>query len=219
MRIVVIGDTHGKHLELPELHGDVLIHCGDFCDGFQINQEDVEKIDQWFGELDFPEIIVIGGNHDFVAQQKHRSNETVFRNATYLVDESYHYQGVNFFGTPWLPALNGWAYYLPDDKRKEKWELIPADTDILISHTPPFGILDKPKSGNSVGCKHLRKRTEAVSPDVHCFGHVHASYGVYHSEHTTYYNASVVNADLDVRNPPFEFDYEPSTFRRWSKSK
>lgn len=213
MRIVVISDTHGKHLDLPKLKGDVLIHCGDFCDGFQINQEDIAKVDQWFEQLAFQEIIVIGGNHDFVAQQKHRTNQTVFQNATYLVDEPYHYRGVNFYGSPWLPALNGWAYYLPDDKRKAKWELIPEDTEILITHTPPLGILDKSKKGESVGCSHLRTKLESLSPKIHCFGHIHASYGTHHTPQTTYYNASVVNSDFNVCNSPIEFDYEPATSR------
>ncbi len=211
MRIVVISDTHGKHLELPDLQGDVLIHCGDFCDGFKIDPTDLERVDQWFGQLPFQKIIVIGGNHDFVAQRKQRENKIVFENATYLVDDALRFQGVNFYGSPWLPALDGWAYYMSNDQRKEKWNLIPDDTDILITHTPPFGILDQTRSGQSVGCSHLRARIEELAPKLHCFGHIHASYGVHQTKLTTFYNASAVNSNFEIGNPPLVFEYGPAT--------
>ena len=214
MRIVVISDTHGRHRELPDLEGDVLIHCGDFCNGFKINEQDLADVDEWFAQLSFKKIIVIGGNHDFVAQRKHREKETVFQNAAYLVDEPYQYQGVNFYGSPWIPELDGWAYYLSHDDRKKKWELIPPNTDILITHTPPRGILDKPRSGQSVGCTHLREKTETLSPKIHCFGHIHASYGVHRTEQTTFYNASSVDSNFEVGNPPFKFDLESAIQKR-----
>lgn len=213
MRIVVISDTHGKHQQLPEIRGDVLIHCGDFCDGFRIDEADLSRVDDWFKNLAFKKIIVVGGNHDFVAQARHRENETVFENATYLVDEPLLFEGVNFYGSPWIPDLDGWAYYKSNDQRKEMWELIPEQTDVLITHTPPQGILDRPRSGQSVGCSYLRSKTEEIRPRLHCFGHIHASFGVHQSNQTTYYNASAVDSNFEVRNPPLIFDYELTTAR------
>ena len=84
MRIVLISDTHGKHEELGTLSGDLLIHCGDFCDGFHVDEEDIFNIDRWLGEQDFDQIICVGGNHDFVAQERVAVGQTVFENAVYL---------------------------------------------------------------------------------------------------------------------------------------
>jgi Icc-related predicted phosphoesterase len=209
MRIVIISDTHGKHLELPILAGDVLIHCGDFCDGFRVDIDDLRRIDEWFGTLDFEKIIAVGGNHDFAAQANHSRNQTVLENAEYFVDEAIRYQGVNFYGSPWIPDLSGWAYFMPDDQRRIAWEKIPDNTDVLITHTPPLGILDKPRSGKSVGCAHLRARLDDLNNlKAHCFGHIHASYGSTTQGDRTYFNASAVNSNFEIENPPFVFEIE-----------
>lgn len=204
MRIVIISDTHGMHEELgKDLCGDVLIHCGDFCDGFQIDEDDLGKIDHWFGDLAFNEILCIGGNHDFVAQDRMLQNREVFENATYLVDRSVEISGLHFYGSPWLPKLAGWAHFLPDDELSKKWNKIPTETDVLITHTPPFGILDQPRSGGSVGCSHLRAAVEKLHPKVHCFGHVHASRGEHDETHVQFYNSSIVDSDFQVTHAPF----------------
>ena len=204
MRIVIISDTHGNHEELGELSGDILIHCGDFCDGFHVDEDDLFRIDRWFGSLNFKQVICVGGNHDFVAQERRAQDDanTVFENAAYLQDESFEFNGLKFYGSPWLPDLEGWAYFMEDDQRETQWELIPDDTDILITHTPPLGILDKPRSGYSVGCSFLRQRLEDLSLRFHCFGHVHASYGQWDESLTTFYNASSVDSDYNIRNAP-----------------
>lgn len=67
MQIVIVSDTHKKHEQLGVLAGDVLIHCGDFCDGFNVNDSDVDDLDDWFGRQQFELILCIGGNHDFAA--------------------------------------------------------------------------------------------------------------------------------------------------------
>ena len=181
----------------------VLSHCGDFCDGFHVDEEDIFNIDRWLGEQDFDQIICVGGNHDFVAQERVAVGQTVFENAVYLEHESVTFNGLKIFGSPWVPDLDGWAYFLDDDERSEKWETIPTDTDILVTHTPPLGILDKPRSGYSVGCSYLRARIEELdSLRFHCFGHVHASYGQWDESQITFYNATSVNSDYCMVNRP-----------------
>jgi predicted phosphodiesterase len=85
LRIVIISDTHGKHAELGDLSGDVLIHCGDFCNGYMNDGHSLSEIDDWFGEQAFDLILCVGGNHDFAAELRHASGMSVFRNAIYLV--------------------------------------------------------------------------------------------------------------------------------------
>ena len=206
MRLVIISDTHALHEQLGPLSGDVLIHCGDFCDGFHIDDDDVSKIDQWFGGLNFDCILCVGGNHDFVAQERRSHGKPVFQNAIFLQDECYEFGGLKFYGSPWLPDLDGWAYFLSDDERRDKWNRIPVDTDVLITHTPPFGILDRPRSGHSVGCSYLRAALEDIDLRVHCFGHVHASYGQRDESKVKFYNASVVDSHYRVTNPAFIVD-------------
>lgn len=208
MRIVLISDTHGKHEELGTLSGDVLIHCGDFCDGFDNDGAHLAAIDHWFSKQKFERIFCVGGNHDFAAQDRHTNGIPVFRHAVYLQDQEYVLNGITFYGTPWLPDLSGWAFYLPDGERERKWELIPNYTDVLITHTPPFGILDLPRAGGNIGCPYLRSIVTEIGPRLHCFGHVHASAGRSVQENTTFVNASVIDSNYVVRHTPTVIELE-----------
>ena len=202
MRIVIVSDTHCLHEQLGVLSGDVLIHCGDFCDGFHPNDSDVDAMDEWFGRQEFELIVAIGGNHDIAAQDREEHGEDVFENVVYLTDDSIEVGGLNFYGAPWIPRLQGWGYYKSDPELREKWELIPDDTDVLITHTPPFGILDKPRTTDSQGCPHLRHRVDALAQlKLHCFGHIHASYGVQDvSPELTFCNAALQRGD-ELKQP------------------
>src|ERR1700730_9273105 len=64
----------------------------------------------------------------------------VFENAIYLQDQCFELSGLRFYGSPWLPDLYGWAFYLDEESRRKKWATIPDRTDVLITHTPPHGI-------------------------------------------------------------------------------
>ena len=109
---------------------------------------------------------------------------------------------MNFYGAPWLPDLEGWANFLPARDLKHKWDLIPESTDILITHTPPFGFLDKPRSGRNIGCSYLRAAVDRVCPRIHCYGHVHANPGAITDSGTEYINATMINSDIEVVYQP-----------------
>ncbi len=141
---VVVSDTHGKHRDVGIPEGDILIHCGDFCDGFRQEPQDIESVDTWFGEQCFERILCVGGNHDFVAEGRIKQGTPVFRNAVWLQDTTHIHRGVKFYGAPWIPQLDDWAFYLGPDDLRRSWSAIPDDTDVLITHTPPFGILRTP---------------------------------------------------------------------------
>jgi len=199
MRLVVVSDTHGQHEELGCLEGDVLIHCGDFCDGFRKDPRDVQAIDSWFAKQRFELILCVGGNHDFAVENRISNGKAVFQHALWLQDDSCVHQGVRFYGSPWLPHLQGWAFYLPPDRLREKWSMIPDDTTVLVTHTPPLGILDLPRSRQvHCGCPDLLERVEVVQPRFHLFGHNHASAGVQEREATTFVNASIVDSSFKV---------------------
>lgn len=111
------------------------------------------------------------------------------------------------FSTPWQPEFCNWAFNLPrGEKLLEKWRLVPSDTDVLITHTPPFGRGDKVGYLN-VGCEELtREVTERIQPQFHVFGHVHEGYGKSSDGTTVYMNASACTHDYEAINPAFVFD-------------
>jgi Icc-related predicted phosphoesterase len=114
--------------------------------------------------------------------------------------------GLTFYGTPWVPELEGWAFYLPPTNMRQKWDLIPESTDVLITHSPPYGVLDRNRRGKSCGCPDLLRRVLEVRPRIHCFGHIHASAGTLELNGTTFVNASVVNSQYEIARGPYVFD-------------
>jgi Icc-related predicted phosphoesterase len=96
---------------------------------------------------------------------------------------------------------------------KAKWDAIPDNTDILVTHGPPYGYLDIPGGQNAlrVGCEMLRYRVDEIKPKIHVFGHIHGSYGHYFNGHTHFFNASILNERYMYANLPFTFEWNPDT--------
>ncbi|MEM6604460.1 MAG: metallophosphoesterase [Pseudomonadota bacterium] len=205
MQLTIIADTHGDHEALGSMSGEVLIHCGDVLNLFNEPWNDLvlERIDAWFGRQEFDLILCIGGNHDVELQRLSASGHKPFENAHYLEGEEYTFEGVKFFGAPWVPHLQGHAFFVEDDSLAEKWEHIPGDVDVLITHTPPYGIMDTSSAGLVLGCPHLSRKLAQLNPGVHCFGHVHKGSGVEKRDNTTFINAALVNRDYKICRRPF----------------
>lgn len=209
MRLVVISDTHGEHASLGPLHGDVLIHCGDMAATVDPDERPLEALDAWFGAQDFQLVLAIGGNWDFALQQRLRRGRPAFRNAHCLLDDSVTFGGVRFYGSPWTPALSRWAFYLPDAEMARRWDAIPDDTDVLITHTPPRGVLDQNRRGDHLGCRALAARLPALRCALHVFGHTHASYGVREQGGRWLANASSMGSHDGPLRPPLVFEVTP----------
>ena len=204
MRLTIISDTHNEHHKLGKLQGDVLIHCGEMFTLANRANYVIEEMDEWFGEQKFELILCTGGNHDVALQDRLLKTSKPFKNAIYLQDESYEYRGTKFYGSPWVPDLYRHAFYQDEQQLAMKWAMIPSDTDVLITHTPPADILDRSSRGLDLGCGKLAGELERVCPKLHCFGHVHASSGQLMREGTHYVNASSVDSQFKLARPPYE---------------
>ena len=211
MKITFISDTHGKHAELTDKlpGGDVLIHSGDFMRG---GYEEGEAID-FFDWLEhdvtgYKYKIFIAGNHDRLfenePEQAIKLKDAYAPSAIYLQDSSFKIEGIKFYGSPWTPAFNNWAFNVERDSDaiEEKWNQIPDDTDVLITHGPPLGILDYTPYGGDVGCERMISKVLEVQPLIHVFGHVHSSYGHKYNETTDFINASNLNDNYKLVNEP-----------------
>jgi Icc-related predicted phosphoesterase len=188
MKLVLVSDTHEQHDRLGVLEGDVLIHCGDHQQRHDPDPAVVGSLDAWFARQRFRHILAIGGNHDFALFAG-----ATLEHATVLEDAAVTLDGLRFWGAPWTPDLPGWAFYQDDAGMQAKWDRIPPDTDVLITHTPPFRILDRPTRGGHLGCRHLRAAVERIQPRLHVFGHVHASGGTVEHGPTQFVNAACLH--------------------------
>lgn len=206
MKLVAISDTHNKHCELKVPSGDILIHAGDFSRKGSL--EDLADFNQWLGELPHKYKILIAGNHDFCFQNHAKEARSLLTNAIYLEDSCEIIEGIKIYGSPWQPWFFNWAFNLKRGQEiAAKWALIPEDTKVVITHGPPYGILDKTKTGVIVGCEELLKKIEFIQPKYHIFGHIHEGYGVQIQGKTTFINASSCDASYRLINPPIVVDF------------
>ena len=204
MRLVLISDTHGQHRKFDIPEGDVLIHAGDFMWSGR-NYEEIIDFDVWLGSLPHKHKIVIAGNHDILFEQQYSARNHL-TNATYLQDSGIEIDGLKFWGAPWQPEFNNWAFNVPRGAAiKKYWDLIPEGTDVLITHGPPWGKLDRvvPKHGvEHLGCGELLKAVDRVQPRLHVFGHIHGGYGTMWEENTHFVNAALLNEQYRPVNKP-----------------
>jgi Icc-related predicted phosphoesterase len=105
-----------------------------------------------------------------------------------------------------VPELRVWAHYQDDEALEQKRRGTPQDTDVLTTHAPPFGILDRNSASKRRGCRALRARVAGPSLRLNCFGHVHASGGIQVDGGMTYVNASMVDHAYRVVRRPWIFD-------------
>jgi len=205
LRVVAISDTHTQHRSIDVPNGDVLIHAGDITG--RGDPKVVRDFNAFLGELPHRHKIVIAGNHDFCFERDPEPTEKLLTSCTYLRDSAVTVEGLKVYGSPWQPWFFDWAFNLQrGEEIRAKWDLIPDDTDILVTHGPPHGILDRTMRGKDVGCRDLREAIERVRPRVHVFGHIHEGYGRYDDGQTLFMNASSCDFSYRPVNPAFIID-------------
>lgn len=169
MKVVVTSDFHGvlpKRGEIPPC--DLLIIAGDFA-GIETPG--------WLESLPAEKIVGVAGNHDFAA----RDDPGRFRRLpwVYLDDQGCEVGGFKVWGSPWSKQFGKWAFMAADDDLTPHWDLIPDDTDILITHGPAHLMLDRVTDGRHEGSVTLRERiTRLGQLKLFCHGHIHEAYGV-----------------------------------------
>lgn len=195
MRVVMISDTHSFHHRVgPVPDGDVLIHAGDFMNsGREIS--DVIRFNAWFGDQPHRHKILIAGNHDRMMESHRSWCEGLLTSAIYLEDSGCMLDGFRFWGSPFQPEFCNWAFNEPRGAAMRRhWELIPDDTDVLITHGPPFGIRDWVHLGaENLGCEDLLQAVQRIKPQIHVFGHIHGGRGIEQNEDTLFVNASFLD--------------------------
>lgn len=205
MRIVCLSDTHTHHRKLTVPDGDVLVHTGDFTR--KGSEADVADFNAWLGTLPHPHKLVVAGNHDFLFEQNNVLARSLLSNAIYLQDSGVVIDGVRFWGSPWQPWFYNWAFNLPRGAAlAERWALIPPDTDVLLTHGPPFGVRDLTDRGEPVGCEELRKAIMQLNLRLHVFGHIHEAYGEVTFGGTRCVNASTCTLQYRPANAPIVVD-------------
>jgi len=209
-KLIFISDTHGQHEHLKIAPCDILVHAGDFSN--DTGQKEMREFCNWLKNQPAKHKVLIAGNHDRQLEQWPGPAQLMIKelcpSCTYLQDSGATIMGIKFWGSPYTPEFFNWAFNCKrGGELKRHWDMIPDDTDVLVTHGPPQEILDKAPGNLAVGCEELRKALDRVKPKVHAFGHIHRSYGkasLWHNDHemTELLNCSFVNEDYKPRNLP-----------------
>lgn len=142
MKICGISDIHGNLIEnIPEC--DVLCICGDIIN--LNDQRDMSasakwwstKFIKWVDKLLCKKVLIVPGNHDFFLEKAGSIEfiEKLSDKIKVLIDDSYEYEGIMFYGTPWIKPIqfqeNRWAF-----SSQDHFENIPY-CDVLLTHDSP----------------------------------------------------------------------------------
>jgi Icc-related predicted phosphoesterase len=208
MRIVCISDTHNLSDGVAVPDGDVLLHAGDLTMMGSIDE--VVRAHDWLAALPHPHKVVVAGNHDFLFERQPAAARDLMRELVYLEDEGAEIGGLAIWGSPWQPWFFDWAFNLERGPAiRAKWDLIPAGTDILVTHGPPRGHGDRTRRGDLVGCEDLLHVVARIEPALHVFGHIHEGYGTTRSGSTLFVNASICDVSYRPVNAPVVVDWPP----------
>ena len=198
MKILHLSDTHGAHHRLRELpEADVVVHSGDFC----MVGEEREALDfiNWFCDLPYRHKIFICGNHDDYLYDA-TGIEGLDSNVHYLRNSGVEIDGLKFYGVP------RFTEDCATDRQARNYANIPGDTDILITHSPAYGILDLDDSidGEFIhyGAEEILNRVMSVHPRAHLFGHIHRQHGVTEKDGIIFSNGAIINHDYSKLNTP-----------------
>ena len=232
MRITVISDTHTKHGLIPMEDlpgGDLLIHAGDIMNS-GYNKNDILSFCTWFQSLkQYEDKVFIAGNHDRLFENEPYEVEGYLKDyplIDYLQDSQLTLYGdgpngdypegnIRIYGSPWQPEFYSWAFNLPKNSLQlaAKWEAIPDNTDILITHGPAYDTLDTVvgRFWDNLGCNLLAERIAVVKPKIHVCGHIHSGYGYVFKDGTHFFNAAVLDEQYEYTQKPMTFDWDKET--------
>mmetsp|Transcript_41990 Transcript_41990/g.119180 ORF Transcript_41990/g.119180 Transcript_41990/m.119180 type:complete len:313 (-) Transcript_41990:2223-3161(-) len=234
VRLVCISDTHSQHGSItttkspegaddttPLPLGDVLIHAGDWTmDG---EPDAIKELSNWLAGQPYEHKVVIAGNHDLTFDTKYyprlwrrfhdvqhdcEAVRASLQHCTYLEDSGTTVKGLTLWGSPWTPTFFDWGFNLDrGEEISEKWQLIPDDVDVLITHGPSYQILDFTKSRVHAGCADLKREIQGrIKPRLNIYGHIHEGRGVAFDGTTVYVNAASVDLMYRPIWPPFVID-------------
>lgn len=204
VKLTFISDTHMAHRGLELEGGDILVHCGDFSHTGTPKQN--MDFLEWFSEQDYKHKVFIYGNHELGTAEDTAFHQKLqgLDDVHLLLDSGVELEGLKFWGSPVTPEFGNWAYMMDEGGRRSHWDKIPDDTDVLVTHGPPFEVLDE--CPDSVGCPHLFCEVVSKNIPYHAFGHIHEGYGEEVTLDTHFINCSIMSERYNPINLPVNIE-------------
>ena len=203
MKLVLGSDLHGFLPEVPPC--DFLVLAGDILPETEQERFMVTRLQPWLSEVPARNIVATGGNHDHKLFKQGNNFERLRWHL--LIDKSVVIDGIKFHGTPWCLPIGRWAWQAPEYVLEKIYGMIPDDVDVLVSHTPPYMILDKAdadslknKPSGHVGSRSLKDRIKKLNNlKLIVCGHIHEARG----REGIVINASCLDKNYVLRSNPW----------------
>lgn len=201
MKLVLLSDTHMGHEDVVVPSGDILVHSGDAT--FKGSIKEVSAFGKWFSSLPHKYKIFVAGNHDWLFEKQPALAKSLLPNIIYLEDSFVEIEGLRIWGSPVQPWFCDWAFNkIRGAEIKRHWDMIPENLDLLVTHGPPYGILDECPGDGHVGCADLLNAVYRVKPKIHLFGHIHEGSGIVIKDGITFVNGSIMDGMYNVMHQP-----------------
>lgn len=228
IKIVAISDTHNEHNKIIIPECDILIHAGD--ESGLGREFEIRNFAKWLDKQSVKHIIWTPGNHSVEFANNYPKSIDWFKEECprghILLHDSIIIENIKIFASPWTPFFLDWAYnagrtiieaaYYQKPFIGDLWKDIPEDTEILITHGPPYKILDElvridniPK-GEFAGCQELSSRIQNLKKlKHHFFGHIHYWGGqTVEQNGILYHNVSICDEMYLPKNKIIEIEYK-----------
>ena len=235
MKIVLMSDSHGRHDNIYVLkdddllsnqetlnnitggvflpaEADMIIHGGDISMGGY--EYEIESFLKWYSLLPYKYKILISGNHDKLFEKQRGLSQELLKkypDIIYLESQEVIIEGIKIYGEPRQPTFGyGWVFNVDrGEKIKKYWDAVPDDIEVLVTHGPPYEILDLTARGGVVGCVDLLNRIKELKSLKLCiFGHIHEDAGYQFINGVHFINASVLNLQYQLQNRPMIFEVD-----------
>jgi len=212
--ICALSDLHG-YLPVAVPESDILVVAGDISpirydrDTDRCTSWIRNEFSDWTMKRPAKHRLVIAGNHDFALENRYAvfgdAKDTTYDVGwTYLEDEAIIVDDIRFYGIPWVPNLKGWAFYGDNATLSEKYKAVDTDTDVVITHGPPYGVADKVISAlhPHVGSAQCDMMIRDIKPKHVICGHIHEGFGHYELGETEVWNVAIMDARYQPLNSP-----------------
>ncbi len=205
MKIIAFSDIHGQMSRkldkwFKNNPADILLFAGDM-QGSDL-MDDIRNFMAWIHSLPYPEKLLTFGNHDSQFEIA-LAEEEKYKDITILNEDGAIINGIKIYGSPYSVEFGNWWFMLPDSELEEIYRHIPEDINILITHSPAYGILDTNIFGEHCGSKSLAARIPQFKKlKYHVHGHIHEGYGQVKINNVTHINCSVLNELYQMTNNP-----------------
>jgi len=203
VKIVMISDTHCQTDKIKDMpSGDILLHAGDMT--YHGEYHKLDAFNDWLDEQYFSHKVIIPGNHDKTFERNWDEAASHVPAADVILNQAlYEAEGLKIWGEPRQPWFHDWAFNVErGDMKRLVWDKVPENIDVLLTHGPPYGVLDRTRTGEHVGCTAQRDWIIKHQPRLVVCGHIHEDPGLAMIGRTLVVNAAICDLQYNVVNRP-----------------